>query len=68
MGTAKVMDGYGMEEMYGEVLTGQGNGTGLMTNLSAVITITVVVLAVSILIGVILAKKRIKKGFDLYED
>lgn len=41
---------------------------GLMANGIFVFGITGAVFLVSVVIGVLLAKKRIKKGFDQYED
>ena len=44
-----------------------GNGS-LLSSWGFVGGITAATLVVSIVIGILLAKKRIKKGFDLYED
>lgn len=52
----------GMEMGMGEVKD------PLLSSWPSVIGISAVVLAVSIVVGVLLAKLRIKKGIDLYED
>jgi uncharacterized membrane protein AbrB (regulator of aidB expression) len=59
----------GGDGMYGEVgmETAAAKGS-VMSSWVFVIGITVATLAISIVLGVLLAKKRIKKGFDLYED
>lgn len=54
-------------DMYGEVTT-DSNGGSLLSSWAFVGGITAVTLAISIVLGILLAKKRIKKGFDLYED
>ena len=55
--------------MYPEVGVEAGAAKGsVMTSWVFVIGISTVTLAVSIVLGILLAKKRIKKGFDLYED
>ena len=54
-------------DMIGEVPVNSAKGT-VMSSWPFVIGITSVSLVLSIVIGILLAKKRIKKGFDLYED
>lgn len=67
------MDIGGMEDgmmggdMYGEVQVSSAKGS-VMSSWPFVIGISSVTLVLSIVIGILLAKKRIKKGFDLYED
>jgi hypothetical protein len=56
------MGGVGMGE---PTTTSKGS---VMSSMGFVIGISTVTLAVSIVLGILLAKKRIKKGFDLYED
>lgn len=59
----------GLDGMYGEVGMETPNAKGsVMSNWVFVIGITVATLAISVVLGVLLAKKRIKKGFDQYED
>ena len=55
--------------MYGEIgmETPKEKGS-VMSSWVFVIGITVATLAISVVLGVLLAKKRIKKGFDSYED
>ncbi len=53
-------------DMMGETTTDTGNS--LMSSYPFVIGISAVTLTISIILGILLAKKRIKKGFDLYED
>lgn len=54
-------------DMIGEVPVTSAKGT-VMSSWPFVIGITSVTLVLSIVIGILLAKKRIKKGLDLYED
>lgn len=54
-------------DMYGEVQVSTGKGS-VMSSWPFVIGVSSVTLVLSIVIGILLAKKRIKKGFDLYED
>ncbi len=51
----------------GEVM-GTGAKDPLLASWPFVIGITAVTLAVSIVLGILLAKKKIKKGYELYED
>lgn len=53
--------------MIGEVEVSSGKGS-VMSSWPFVIGITSGTFVISIVIGILLAKKRIKKGFDLYED
>lgn len=55
---------------YSEVPMGDPTGSKdpLLSSWPFVIGISVVSLAVSIGIGILLAKRKIKKGFELYED
>ncbi|BCJ93138.1 hypothetical protein acsn021_07070 [Anaerocolumna cellulosilytica] len=67
---AAITDIYG-GEMTGEIpgdVTGTGAKDPLLSSWPFVIGITVVTLAVSIGVGILLAKRKIKKGFELYED
>ncbi len=57
------MDG----KMIGEVPVNSAKGT-VMSSWPFVIGVTSATLVLSIAIGILLAKKRIKKGLDLYED
>lgn len=54
-------------DMYGEVQVSSAKDS-VMSSWPFVIGISSVTLVLSIVIGILLAKKRIKKGFDLYED
>ena len=54
-------------EMPGMETEASGNGS-LLSSWGFVGGITAATLVVSIVLGILLAKKRIKKGFDLYED
>lgn len=56
----------GMGDMMEETTTSSGGS--VMASWPFVIGISTATLALSIVIGILLAKKRIKKGFDLYED
>jgi hypothetical protein len=47
---------------------GPGTKDSLMSSWPFVIGITTATLAVSILFGLLLAKRKIKKGYELYED
>lgn len=63
--TGNMMD---MGGMYGmEETTAKSDGS-IMSSWPFVIGISGLSLAISILLGILLAKKRRKKGFDLYED
>ncbi len=56
-------------EMSGDVLDTETTVKDpLLSSWPFVIGISVVTLAVSIVIGILLAKRKIKKGFELYED
>lgn len=59
----------GEDGMYGEMgsETTQAKGS-VMSSWVFVVGITTASLAISIVLGILLAKKRIKRGFDLYED
>jgi hypothetical protein len=71
---AATVDIYGGEmtgDLTGEIpgdVTGAGAKDPLLSSWPFVIGITVVTLAVSIGVGILLAKRKIKKGFELYED
>lgn len=59
----------GFGDMIGEMGDKAASPKGsVMSSWGFVIGISVATLAVSIVLGILLAKKRIKKGFDLYED
>lgn len=67
------MDGsFSMDQgMMGEFTEGMGEvevKDPLMSSWMFVGGITTVVLAISITVGILLAKSKIKKGFELYED
>ena len=53
--------------MYGEV-TGATTKDPLLSSWPAVIGLSSVTLVISIVLGILLAKRKIKKGFELYED
>ena len=53
---------------YGMIEEPSAGGNSVMSSYPFVIGITAVTLAISIVLGILLGKKRIKKGFDLYED
>ncbi|QHQ60790.1 hypothetical protein Ana3638_08405 [Anaerocolumna sedimenticola] len=56
-------------EIVGEVPGTAGGGKDpLLSSWPFVIGITAVTMAVSILFGILLAKRKIKKGYELYED
>lgn len=58
-------------EVVGEVpgnISGAAAKDPLLSSWPFVIGITAVTLAVSILFGILLAKRKIKKGYELYED
>ena len=58
-----------MEEgMMTETMAGTQGKDPLLSSWPFVIGISAAVLAVSIVIGVLLAKRKIKKGIELYED
>jgi hypothetical protein len=48
--------------------TGAGGKDPLLSSWPFVLGISAAVLAISIIIGVLLAKRKIKKGIELYED
>lgn len=59
----------GVDGMNGEVgAPGSAPKESIMSNWGFVIGISAATLVVSIVLGILLAKKRIKKGFDLYEN
>lgn len=57
---------------YSQVTMGDPVGTGakdpLLSSWPFVIGISVASLALSVVVGILLAKRKIKKGFELYED
>ncbi|WMJ90062.1 hypothetical protein [Anaerocolumna sp. MB42-C2] len=56
-------------EVVGEVQGDAGAGKDpLLSSWPFVIGISAVTLAVSIFLGILLAKRKIKKGYELYED
>lgn len=76
-GTAVTTDGMDLgvddgfyDEMYAGMETGDGTQVKdpLLSNWFFVIGISAATLVVSIALGILLAKKRIKKGIELYED
>ena len=60
----------GMDGMAGMdgINTETGTSSSVTQSLPAMIGITAGVLALSILVGIVLAKLKIKKGINLYED
>ncbi len=60
----------GMPTEEGMVVDAMGTGVKdpLLSSWPFVIGISTVVLAVSVALGVLLAKRKIKKGIELYED
>ena len=64
------MTGEGMPTEEGMLMDGMGTGVKdpLLSNWPFVIGISFVVLAVSVALGILLAKRKIKKGIELYED
>ncbi len=64
------MTGEGMPMEEGMVVDTMGTGVKdpLLSSWPFVIGISFVVLAVSVALGVLLAKRKIKKGIELYED
>ena len=60
-------DGGMTDSMTGET-TDASSSPAIMSNWFFVIGVSVATLAISVVLGILLAKKRIKKGFDLYED
>ena len=64
------MNGEGMPTEEGMVVDTMGAGVKdpLLSSWPFVIGISTVVLAVSVALGVLLAKRKIKKGIELYED
>ncbi len=64
------MTGGGVPTEEGMVVDAMGTGVKdpLLSSWPFVIGISFVVLAVSVALGVLLAKRKIKKGIELYED
>ena len=62
--------GEGMPTEDGMIVDAMGTGVKdpLLSSWPFVIGISFVVLAVSVALGVLLAKRKIKKGIELYED
>jgi hypothetical protein len=62
--------GEGMPTEDGMVVDAMGTGVKdpLLSSWPFVIGISVAVLAISVALGVLLAKRKIKKGIELYED
>jgi hypothetical protein len=62
--------GDGMPTEEGMVVDAMGNGVKdpLLSSWPFVIGISFAVLAISVALGVLLAKRKIKKGIELYED
>jgi hypothetical protein len=56
------------EGMMTETMAAPGMKDPLLSSWPFVIGISAAVLAISIVIGVLLAKRKIKKGIELYED
>lgn len=54
-------------EMYGDI-TGTTTKDPILSSWPFVIGISSITLIVSIVLGILLAKRKIKKGFELYED
>lgn len=54
-------------EMYGDI-TGTATKDPILSSWPFVIGISSITLVVSIVLGILLAKRKIKKGFELYED
>ncbi len=54
-------------EMYGDI-TGATTKDPILSSWPFVIGISSITLIVSIVLGILLAKRKIKKGFELYED
>lgn len=69
MGMGSDMD-FGSDMGMGSEVPMDGNTTKdpLLSSWAFVIGITAVTLAISVGIGILLAKRKIKKGFELYED
>jgi hypothetical protein len=59
---------YTEEGMMIDPMSGAGVKDPLLSSWPFVIGISAAVLAISIVIGVLLAKRKIKKGIELYED
>ncbi|MGB8454661.1 MAG: hypothetical protein WCD89_20320 [Anaerocolumna sp.] len=67
--SAEAGGGDTVSEIPGDVMdTGAPVKDPLLSSWPFVIGITTVTLAVSILLGLLLAKRKIKKGYELYED
>lgn len=69
-GGGVMIDGGGSGIDMGDMGTGtpSAGGGSVLSSWGFVGGITGATLVVSIVLGILLAKKRIKKGFDLYED
>lgn len=61
-----IPEGDYMQEEIGELPA--VNKPSLMASSGFIISIIIIVLLISVAIGVVLAKGKIKKGIDLYED
>ncbi|WOO35232.1 hypothetical protein R2R35_15670 [Anaerocolumna sp. AGMB13020] len=61
---------YNGGDLTGDMGTGMGDGAKdpLLSSWPFVIGISFLTLAVSVTIGILLAKRKIKKGIELYED
>ena len=69
LGGGEYKEDMGFGDMSGEMGDKGASPKGsVMSSWGFVIGISAATLAVSIVLGILLAKKRIKKGFDLYED
>lgn len=64
------MEGGGIPTEEGMIVDAMGPGVKdpLLSSWPFVIGISTVVLAISVALGVLLAKRKIKKGIELYED
>lgn len=58
----------GMDSGMYEEVPASGSKDPIMSSMVFVVGISAVTLAVSVALGIILAKRKIKKGFELYED
>lgn len=66
--TNTIIEGGGEGGMPEELGTGMEVKDPIMSSWPFVIGLSTVTLAVSIAIGLLLAKRKIKKGYELYED
>lgn len=57
--------GYVEEDIYGEVVSPKDP---LLSKVPFVVGVTSFTLIISVVLGLLLAKKKIKKGIELYED